>query len=129
MSCARNWPRWGWRCSTESRAPAGGLPSEPVVPSRSTRARDAPLGRRAQPSGMDGTDGPLVDGAQLPLDGLQVRADLGIVRPERLDLANRAHDRGVVAVAEGAPQLGERALQPLFAEVHRHVAGESDALV
>jgi hypothetical protein len=52
-----------------------------------------------------------------------------LVGPERLDLADGAHDRRVVAVAERAPELGEAALEALLAEVHRHVPRERDALV
>src|SRR4051794_20013207 len=60
-------------------------------------------------------------GAELALEGLEMRTYLGIARTKRLDLAHRAHDRGVIAVAEGATELGEAALQALLAEVHRDV--------
>ena len=72
---------------------------------------------------------PSVRGAELALDRFEVRAHLGVVGAERLDLAHRAHDRRVIAVAERAPELGERALQALLAEVHRDMAREGDALV
>ena len=66
---------------------------------------------------------------ELSLERFEVGADLGVGDPEGLDLAHGAHDRRVVAVAEGAPELGEAALQALLAQVHRHVAGEGHALV
>jgi len=67
--------------------------------------------------------------AELALERFEMRANLGVGRSERLDLAHRAHDGRVIAVAEGPADLGEAALQALLAEVHRHVPREGHALV
>jgi hypothetical protein len=58
-----------------------------------------------------------------------VRADLRVDVALGLDLAHRAHHGRVIAVAEGAPELGEAALEALLAEVHRDVAREGHRLV
>src|SRR5262245_42215080 len=63
------------------------------------------------------------------LDGLEVSVDLRVALPELLDALDGAHHRRVVPVAEGAPELGEAATEPLPAEVHRDVPRERDALV
>ncbi len=66
---------------------------------------------------------------KLALERLEMRAHLGVGRAEVLDLADRAHHRRVIAVAEGATELGEAALEALLAEIHRDVTRERDALV
>ena len=49
------------------------------------------------------------------LDGFEVRGDLRIALTQRFDAAHGAHDCGVVAIAEGAPELREAALEALAA--------------
>src|SRR5580704_8981434 len=71
----------------------------------------------------------LIHAAELALEDLEVGANLGIARPEGLDLPHRADDRRVIPVAERATELGEAALEPLLAQVHGDVSREGDALV
>ena len=47
----------------------------------------------------------------------------------RFDLSHRAHHGRVVAISKGSAELGETALEPLLAEVHRDVTSKSHALV
>src|SRR5690349_600732 len=71
----------------------------------------------------------LVGGCELSFDGLEMRSHLGIAVLLALDLADGAHYGGVIAVAEGTPELGEAALEARLAQVHGDVPRERDALV
>src|SRR5690606_1048100 len=71
----------------------------------------------------------LFAGGETPLDGLEVGVHLGIPLPQRLDPTHGAHHGGVIAVAEGAPQLREAGADPLTTQVHRHLPRERHALV
>src|SRR5690606_9213023 len=73
--------------------------------------------------------GSVVGRGQPLFDRLQVCLHLGILLPQRLDAPDRAHHRGVIAVAEGSAELGEAALEALAAQVHRDLTREGDALV
>src|SRR5579863_9973962 len=56
-------------------------------------------------------------------------AHFGIYGTKGVHFADGADHCRVIAVAEGAAELGKAALEPLFAEVHGYVPSERNALV
>ncbi len=84
--CARGCASEGARCAGDRRARRGG----------GVDLEGADL-RRGRPGGASSVHRP-----QLPLDRLDVRADLRALRPERFDLPDGAHHGGVIAVSERA---------------------------
>src|SRR5690606_32815917 len=95
-------------------------PADAEKPAQSaTRAKSDRCGRRPL----------LFGGCEALFDRFEVCVDLRVFGTKRFDATHRAHDRRVIAVAEGPPKLWKAALQPLPTEVHRHLTREGDALV
>lgn len=67
--------------------------------------------------------------SEFAFERFDVGANMRIRIALSLDLAHGAHDGRVIAVAESPSDFWERNLQTLLAQIHRDVAGKSDALV
>ncbi len=57
---------------------------------------------------------------------LQILGDLAIVALQFLDPAHAVHDRGVIAPAKAAADLGQAAAGQLLGQIHRHLARPRD---
>lgn len=72
-------------------------------------AKGPPEELRRHPQGTRGREEPdrpgSVHRAEFALQGFDVRANFGIRISQNLDFSDRAHDRRVVPISEGPPQL------------------------
>src|SRR5262249_24132960 len=109
-------------------------------PGKGDKARELPVeldaierilqeraGRRLGPSQPPRSAFPLI--AQQALKELDLLTELVIVVHQLLDPADRVQHRGVVAIAEPSPDLGQGGRGKQFCEIHADLAGAYDRAV